>query len=295
LEKKKITKISLVISHCESGLNWIETYFEGYDINDITIISKCNKEIIGLQNIAALAPTKVIKLPNFGRCDHSYAYYIQEQFKNQKYHSINSDDMIFFMKDNDRFRTTYYNMDELFTQVSEAGFSCVVKPACDCNGKCYAGMLTPLMMHNRTYLFDFSLNNYSRMSRDKNDNFLNDKYPDMKSWIKDMKFLIPNTVTAPVCYSGMFAAKKKQLLNQSEEAWQRMTNSLARADNLIEGHYAERTWASILSDVDYQNSKAVDEALLPEIHSMVMRPTDGNVCGMASMFYVNSTDVKFKY
>ena len=65
----------------------------------------------------------------------------------------------------------------------------------------------------------------------------------------------------PVCYRGSFAVQKKQFLNHRKEAWEKMVSSLSRGDNIAEGHYSERLWASILSDIDEDSASAVDEEL----------------------------------
>ena len=80
-----------------------------------------------------------------------------------------------------------------------------------------------------------------------------------------MGFIIPKSETIPVCYEGLFIAQKKQFFNQPKESWEKMEASLCRADNLVEGHYAERLWASILSDTDEDSARAVDEVLSPHI------------------------------
>ena len=50
----------------------------------------------------------------------------------------------------------------------------------------------------------------------------------------------------PVCYGGIFAAKVSQIRKKSAGTWDKLVGSLSRADNLIEGHFAERLWASLL-------------------------------------------------
>ena len=69
--------------------------------------------------------------------------------------------------------------------------------------------------------------------------------PSLKSWKDDIGFVVPESETMPVCLRGFFVAKKKQFFNQPEESWKKMEASLSRANNIIEGHYAERMWASI--------------------------------------------------
>ena len=61
-----------------------------------------------------------------------------------------------------------------------------------------------------------------------------------------------------------------------------MEASLSRANNIIEGHYAERMWASILSDVDNESAKAVDKVLLPQISFV-----DSRKCPMNGITYID--------
>lgn len=55
----------------------------------------------------------------------------------------------------------------------------------------------------------------------------------------------PNTV--PVCYGGIFAASVTTIYKQDMEMWKKLEKLLERGDNIQEGHYAERSWARLLS------------------------------------------------
>jgi len=64
-------KIHFVISHCNANLNWISDFTKGFDISSIHVVTKCGKEVEGAPTSAAIE-----KMPNVGRCDHTYAHYI---------------------------------------------------------------------------------------------------------------------------------------------------------------------------------------------------------------------------
>eukprot|EP00966_Prymnesium_polylepis_P201135 4660406-Prymnesium_polylepis.1 len=49
-----------------------------------------------------------------------------------------------------------------------------------------------------------------------------------------------------VCLGGAFAALRSHILRWSLASWRRLSDALARADNLEEGHYAERLWGALL-------------------------------------------------
>jgi len=88
----------LVISHCDQPIDWIWKQFEiknGQDtkhkLKTVTILSKCHntltvipeeKDLPSFRNsnhaklFAGLRKYEIVDLPNVGRCDHSYAYWI---------------------------------------------------------------------------------------------------------------------------------------------------------------------------------------------------------------------------
>ena len=77
------TKLSIVISHCNSPVGWIARYMENvkFEIADITIVSKCGEQVVGVDLLEQSFGTNIIiqHLPNVGRCDHTYAHWILGQ------------------------------------------------------------------------------------------------------------------------------------------------------------------------------------------------------------------------
>jgi len=49
----------------------------------------------------------------------------------------------------------------------------------------------------------------------------------------------------PVCYVGTFAARPANII-ASRPVWKRQLKLLERGDNIVEGHYSERTFAALL-------------------------------------------------
>ena len=185
-------------------------------------------------------------LPNVGREGHSYAYHIE---KNYKYvlesKESNGSDIVMFLKDNGIDRHMRKNpIDLVLSNALGSGFGCVSVGVFD---NCPYVKKIWTMQHMREELLEtLELKDYQEKDRDSNEAFKTDKYTSFKHWAEEMKIIIPASETMPVCYGGHFAAQKKQFLNQPEEVWHNIVESLSRADNLIEGHYAERTWATIL-------------------------------------------------
>ena len=157
--------------------------------------------------------------------------------------------MVVFLKDNDYLKDSYHSFDEVHSTASNIGFSCLLKPICFGKTKRFCKRFTPLLLHNRTTVEQFTINEYSRLARDQNEGFLS-KYTSVKKWTDAMGLNLPSTAMIPVCYGGAFATKRKQFSMQSIQVWNTVTHSLARENNIAEGHYAERTWANMLYPVD---------------------------------------------
>ena len=66
----------------------------------------------------------------------------------------------------------------------------------------------------------------------------------IQDWFDALQFPVPGPVI-PICYAGTFAAKPNNIF-ASRRVWSRMLKLLERGDNIIEGHYAERTYAAVL-------------------------------------------------
>ncbi|KAL1521322.1 hypothetical protein AB1Y20_020989 [Prymnesium parvum] len=49
-----------------------------------------------------------------------------------------------------------------------------------------------------------------------------------------------------VCFGGAFAVQRSRIALWPVSTWRGLSDALSRADNLEEGHYAERTWGALL-------------------------------------------------
>lgn len=64
-------QVHIVVSHCKSPLDWLQEFTEGIATESIHIITKCGSPVLGAPDFST-----IIELPNVGRCDHTYAWYI---------------------------------------------------------------------------------------------------------------------------------------------------------------------------------------------------------------------------
>jgi hypothetical protein len=281
LSQKGKTKISIVISHCESPVDWIATYIgeKEFDVSEITIISKCGKDVEGSDSLKRLGGNiRIESLSNVGRCDHSYAHWIHENYSRFQNESL--DDLIFFVKDNDYMSVHFRPFEDVFASASDVGFGCVMRPRCVVWKKKICQRHGALALHNKTTVEQVGMSQYDRTEREKNDNFVS-RYTNLKDWRDNVGLVFPDSEYINVCYGGMFVTQKGGLLTQSENAWKNMESSLSRGDNIEEGHYAERSWASIVapppSDVPLDD-------LSSAVKSFVSR--ENNVRGMFGTLFV---------
>ena len=74
------------------------------------------------------------------------------------------------------------------------------------------------------------------------------EYRNLDHWLKSLslKDYIQQPLT-PVCYGGIFLTTRHQILKYPSSMYERIAQSLSRGDNIEEGHFAERTWAALLS------------------------------------------------
>lgn len=243
----------VVISHCDASLAWLDHFLHGFEIEEIVIISKCGKTVQGMPEMA-----EVVRIPNVGRCDHTYALWMAQLIEDGG-DSFSDNDLILFLKD-----TAYDHMlgdgqqelRDMLRTVSARGFACFQLPP----------------KHHSTYhetntLRNFGMKKYVRLSRDTEIGFRSE-FATMDDWVKAMGFAFNQSLT-PVCYQGNFATTVAQIRNRGS-VWTNIESSLSRGDNIEEGHFAERSWAALLSS--YIEDRTI----------AALRDASGRVCNVES-------------
>jgi len=244
-------KFEIVISHCDKPLHWLKEYVRGHSIYSITIYSKCGNPVEG-----APEDSKVIRLPNVGRCDHTYAYWmarmppVSAEVGNDTRH-----DVVLFIKDNDHRSQLWdlWSIDDMFRIASSNGFACAesVLPA---PGEVGFEGVSISIYHNRTRWGEFSNGGYAREEGRDSIHEFKSKYTNLEAWAKDLELPVPYPFV-PVCYGGIFMTTKNQIAKKGKAVWERLEKSLSREDNIEEGHFAERSWAFLLSKPLYPDRR----------------------------------------
>jgi hypothetical protein len=234
-------RIFVVVSHCLHDLRWLQDFLAGFQITSVTVYSKCNASVIG-----APSQARVIRLENVGRCDHSYARWMARV---PEYIVPQTNDVVVFLKDDLSTENIHQNTEswksfsELLQLAIARGFSCGQRPSRFENG-------TFSSFHSSPHLLSFQFNAYGHNS-DKYENsptVFKSRYPSMKEWLISVGAhnLVPPDL-AQVCYGGVFATRLERVLLVKSSIWSGIETSLARGNNIEEGHFAERAFAPLLS------------------------------------------------
>jgi hypothetical protein len=289
--------LHVVVSHCTLPINWIwERALVGERWKSFTIYSKCG---VHLPRDSLPRDAKVVILPNVGRCDHSYAYWIAQTLASIQVAkqdvlagNIDEDDCIFqpqdhvmFVKDNDN---SYRNFEERipWNEMKEKmmleGFSCenrIKRPYSDMT------MKQALNVAVRSTLAGFTVPEYNRPGSQKVADASTPQYEfksnftSLEGWYRSLPItlklgsrapLLPNAAVfhqskalasnnrksiftphskyfVPICYGGYFMASIERIMLAPVDDWNPIVESLSRGDNIEEGHFMERIWASLLS------------------------------------------------
>lgn len=237
-------RISLVISHCQKDdIDWLQTFTAGYTVSETTVYSKCNHSLRRLP----FPNTKLVRLPNVGRCDHSYAHHINHNYHQRSAATAASNEVTFFLKDDrdeENIRTGQTRaLEEMLQIVQQNAFACGLTLEL---GKSFS---LSVYHHTKT-LESFHLDNYSRPKYKSNQMTITpfkSPYQNLGSFAQAINFSFSKDLTM-VCYGGWFAATQEAIRRQPKHVWQNLELALSRGDNLEEGHLTERSWAGLLAN-----------------------------------------------
>jgi hypothetical protein len=184
-------------------------------------------------------------IPNVGREGHTYAYFITDILPQEV--EVDSsvaklqESIVVFLKDN--IWKNSQQLEELHS------FETMARLASSSNG--YGCFGSPpkhaSAYHDTTKLSQFTIGNYDSGYSP------NDNVPFKSSHTNLGAYWLAINVTlsqkfVPVCYGGRFAASVENIYKQDMNMWMKLEISLARGDNIEEGHFVERSWAALLSN-----------------------------------------------
>ena len=255
----------LVISHCKSDLGWVSNvtkYLE--NVESIHVITKCGYPVTGVPDM-----TTIEVLPNVGRCDHTYAYYINNVLDNKLAEKQGEEGkpVVLFLKDDislaNKHHIGSYDPIESLVQVAASanGFKCRLSPGSDyetIETRTLKYFSTPgparnyssSTYHDTPTLMKFKLKEYERNVKGYENNTagieFSSNFTNLGAFVEALG-KSPLQEVVPVCYGGVFAASVSNIKKRNPNVWRRLEHFLSRGNNIEEGHFAERLWASFLS------------------------------------------------
>ena len=233
-------RVSLVLSYCFGDLSWLKGYTNGFLFDRTFVAVKCGHQpdLDALPENSTLMP-----LPNVGGNDHTMAYWMSEVLPTLP-KAYDSDDAVLFLKDSMKspwFIRDFKSLLEI--TLSDQAFGCVTEAP------------FPMSFYsNLKFLRMFYLEGYARSSNiasfvnsSATDVLFKSQYDTLGDWHQGIGITLRGPYV-PACYCGMFMVKRSRIESVPKGLLRNMTLNLARGNNIEEGHFAERTWASLLMD-----------------------------------------------
>mmetsp|Transcript_1514 Transcript_1514/g.2258 ORF Transcript_1514/g.2258 Transcript_1514/m.2258 type:complete len:382 (+) Transcript_1514:222-1367(+) len=259
-------KMHIVVSHCKKSLDWMPKYLEGFkNVASIHVISKCGQEVKGAPN-----ETTTVVVPNVGRCDHAFAYYITEilpQLVTQRFGGLiglstgrgspatttkYDKSIIVFLKDTTM--TKIYQNGAAGGQLRHIDLKSLVRIASSVNGFACGldlgggnGKLSAY--HDVNTLYKQALRAYNKGGKDYQNGDVvpfRSNYSTLGDFYKALNATSPSDLVQ-VCYGGVFATSTEHIFKQDMNVWRTLEKALERGDNIQEGHFAERSWGPLLA------------------------------------------------
>ena len=243
-------KIHIVVSHCKTDLDWISDFTKGHNVASIHVITKCGAPVNGAPDIATIQV-----LPNVGRCDHTYAYYMSTVLDQKVEKGDEKDSIIVFLKDDMSAANLHQpgawndfgSMVRLASTTN--GFACGIVPAglykMDDNNRYFMSAY-----HDVKALFNFTIVEHVRNAKGYASDGVEFKsvYANIGSFYDYLGAPAgPLPEIVQVCYGGIFAASVSNIKKRDMSIWKAIEKSLSRGNHIQEGHYAERSWGYLLS------------------------------------------------
>lgn len=234
-----------VVSHCSYDLGWLADAVRGLrtagvDVEAITVYSKCGFPVRNAPNGSV-----VRRLPNVGRCDHTYARHLGHPRRVLR-------PLVFLLKDSSLagsradFRALSVDLPSLAAAAlspTGLGFGCGRVP--DVDGSAW---------HETSILKTFggvAEHHHAWEQRAANGSAPAPyfKYANLRAFVDAYPPLgaALRVPVVPVCYGGTFAVARDRVAAAPREVWRALEAALSRGDNIEEGSFVERLWAPLLA------------------------------------------------
>ncbi len=217
--------IEVVVSRYNEKLDWLND--ELFNEFPVIIYNK------GINDNYENAPNiiKTVKLPNVGRCDHTYLYHIIDNYNNLA-------DVTVFLPGSVNLSHKYKRSQNIIRKVKEKNTTTFL-----CNFQ--------ENIVNENYNFQL----YSYLSEDKINHEINNDTNMEVSKIRPYGKWFNNTFknneeNKCIVWNGIFAVSKKHILQKPKSYYEDLILQLSNHHNPEVGHYFERSWYAIFYPYD---------------------------------------------
>lgn len=222
-EEFKQNNIEIVVSRYNEDLKWLKD--DPFNKYSITIYNKGNNE-----EFYKPADSKIIKLANIGRCDHTYLYHIVSNYKNLYEHTI-------FLPGSSNMITKYTKAKKQIYEIEKH------------NNTVFIGIKYNNIKND---LYNFNLDNWIA-SDIKNKTINNESKLELSKirpfglWYENY---FGNLNVKYVSYLGILGINKKHIIQNPKTFYEKLMLEVSNSSNPEVGHYLERAWNAIFYSRD---------------------------------------------
>jgi hypothetical protein len=217
----KNNKMEIVVARYNEDLEWINTgVFANYPV---ICYNKGSNDEFTIHSV-----NMVIKLPNVGKCDHTYLYHIVNNYDNLA-------EFTMFLPGSTDMSWKYEKARKTMEMMEKNNTSIFI-------GEKYKNV--------KDDLYDFKLDEWTT-SYDKNKENKQKKLElsDIRPYGKWYEANFGNIETHLVAYGAIFGVSRKHILQHTKEYYEKLLVSL-NSPNPEVGHYIERSWTAIFHPVE---------------------------------------------
>jgi hypothetical protein len=210
--------IEIVVARYNEKLNWIKnTIFEKYP----TIIYNKGSNYDFSQN----KNSKIVKLKNVGKCDHTYLYHIIHNYNNLA-------DVTLFLPGSNDIDYKYNKTMKILSEIEQEHNTV---------------MITSYYNNVKKDLYNFKLNSWKSSYRD---NLLENpehilELSQIRPFGKWFESHFGDIHINHISYWGIMAISKEHILQRPKSYYEKLIKELSNSSNPEVGHYFERSWEAV--------------------------------------------------
>jgi len=202
-------RISVVISYCKEGLEWVDEFIKHTSLQDLTILSKCDEEVRGLEYGPVII--KEMPMPKSRSLYHPFARYMSQMTETE-----DAENHIVVFLSAAQMSGDPVSLKQMVKSASNLGYACSYKHT----GKSSIFYDTNTLKKSTTS-WSFALT--------------------FGQWLDNNEIYLPHPIT-PYCSSDHFATKASNIIKQ-KETWAKL-EKLETYGN--DAKLVKQTWAGLL-------------------------------------------------